>query len=207
MTKTHNFMANDKYAASDAAKADRFSALIGTNLKKKRARINLSLRDVAKEVNISNSTLSRYETAAIDMPMSAMVELCRFYGCRIGECVADADGLIMAENIDTLARKASKEKADRVLNKRKSRRKAKELSDAEQNELNYVCDIASAGAKVLAKIESMDMPMDYRAVIERDLSECILDIIEARASENTLQRLSGYTARFRKSLNNSPKEV
>lgn len=198
-----NFSVKATTAAPDAANMSRYTTIIGQFFKKKRSKINLSLRDVEKELRISNSTLSRYETATIDMPVSAMIELCRFYGCRIGECVADADGLIMAENLDVLARKASKQKAGRLLNKRKNRHKTKEITEIEQKELDYVCDIAGAGIKVLNRIERMDIPADYHVVIERDLSEEILDIIESRMDESTAQRLTAYAKLFKKILANS----
>lgn len=190
-------------AAPHAANMSRYTTIIGQFFKKKRSKINLSLRDVEKELRISNSTLSRYETATIDMPVSAMIELCRFYGCRIGEYVADADGLIMAENLDVLAKKASKQKADRLLNKRKNRRKAKEITETEQKELDYVCDIAGAGVKVLDRIEQMAVPVDYRIIIEHDLSEEIMDVIESQISKGTLQRITAYAEQLKRVLADS----
>ena len=202
-----NFSVKTTSAAPDAANVNRYTTIIGQFFKKKRSKINLSLRDVEKELRISNSTLSRYETATIDMPVSAMIELCRFYGCRIGECVADADGLIMAENLDVLARKASKQKADRLLNKRKNRHKTKEIAETEQKNWDYVCDIAVAGVKVLNGIEQMDVPADYRVVIERDLSKGILDVIESRMNESTAQRLAAYAELFKKYLQKDDKNA
>ena len=194
-----NFSDSPQNAASHAADISRYAAVIGRFFKRKRSKINLSLRDVAKEIDISNSTLSRYETSMIDMPLSVLIKLCRFYGCRLGECVADADGLIAAENIEVLAQKTSKNKAESLFKKRKERSDSKKLAD-KAREWNYVCDIASAGVQILDKVEKMDIPVDYRIIIERGLSENILEYITARSGDDTRKRMEAYAKMLKKYL-------
>ena len=198
--KSLNFSEKDNHAAPDAADMSRYTVTIGRFFKRKRTKLNLSLRDAAKEMNVSNSTLSRYETSAIDMPASAMIRLCRFYGCRVGECVADADGMIAAENIEILAQKASKAKRAKLLKERKSRQEAKRSSTTEQQEMDYICDIANAGVQLLKKIEGMDIPADYRIIMEERLSDSILEFIDTRSSNDTKKRLTAYIKTFRKHL-------
>ena len=202
--KSLNFSENDNFAAPDAADVSKYTIAIGQFFKKKRSKINLSLRDVAKEVNISNSTLSRYETSAIDMPVSALIRLCRFYGCRIVECVADADGMIAAENLEVLAQKASRSKKDRLLKERKTRPKYKESGTAERLEMEYVCDIAGVGVQILDKIGEMDIPAKYRNIIEQELSNRVLELVNARSRGNTRKRLATYTKALKKYLPQVP---
>lgn len=199
--KSLNFSKKGNRAAPDAADMSRYTITIGRFFKRKRSKINLSLRDVAKEIDVSNSTLSRYETSMIDMPLSVLIKLCRFYGCRLGECVADADGLIAAENIEVLAQKASKDKADKLFNQRKARHDTKQSVNNDRQAWEYVCDIANAGAKILDKIERMNIPAKYRVAMEIELSDCVLEIIEAKAGSDTLPRhLEAYVEMLKNHL-------
>ncbi len=97
-----------------------------------------------------------------------------------------------------------KSKKDRLLMERKTHPEDKESGTAERLEMEYVCDIADVGVQILDKIGEMDIPAKYRNIIEQELSNRVLELVNARSRGNTRKRLTAYTKALKKYLPQVP---
>lgn len=59
---------------------------IGTFLKEKREHQNINQDIVANEIEITRSTISKYENGELDIPVSKIPEFCEMYKCHMAEC-------------------------------------------------------------------------------------------------------------------------
>ena len=59
---------------------DNFTIFIGNELKSLRARKGLSLDELSKEINISKQVLSQYENNKVNISVSRLEEIIKYYG-------------------------------------------------------------------------------------------------------------------------------
>lgn len=80
-------------------KRNEYKRQFGEVIKKKRRRISLTQKDLALELGVENTTISRYEKGEIDIPASVLPIICEICKFDFNEYIHSMDEVRVSENL------------------------------------------------------------------------------------------------------------